>query len=638
MCKRRASSGSAAFLLLLGLGFVLGCSSKTKPQSPVSVGRADGGDAAADSSTTEVGVPGSGGTTGGGANEECALRECNPSVSDLCCPAACSAATDIDCAGCGNGRLEAGEVCDPAGTCPQACAQLKCEKQRLKSEGTCAAVCAPAGMQTSCMDGDECCPDGCTAVNDRDCTAQCGNGTTEPGELCDPLSTCPQTCPMQGCTLLALINPGTCLAHCVAMGQETQCRSDDGCCPTGCTGANDSDCAIVCGNGTIEGKETCDPLASCPKECPAQGCRLRKLVNPGTCTAACIDDGLQTMCKSDDGCCPVGCLNTNDNDCPALCGNGVVETSETCDPIASCMEKERACVSDAATTRTRSGDPGKCNFVCTETARTCGPADGACPPGCGPTQDRDCPGCGNGVTESNETCDPVATCVQRQQACVSDQSTIRTPGGDPAACTFTCTESPRPCGPADGACPAGCTAARDPDCAGCGNGVLDPGETCDPVALCHQRAEACVSDNNVSRTPMGDPDNCRFTCRETPRMCGALDGFCPNGCGPTQDRDCPGCGNGRPDPGETCDPCRPEDVRACVGDANNVRTPMGNAAACTFTCAVTPRPCQTGDGFCPSMCTRANDGECREGPGGACKTDAECGAGSCVDSRCCVQS
>ena len=90
--------------------------------------------------------------------------------------------------------------------------------QQLKSEGTCAAVCVPAGMQTACVDGDECCPAGCTAVNDRDCTGQCGNGTLEPGELCDPLTTCPQTCPMQGCTLMALVEAGTCLARCMESG------------------------------------------------------------------------------------------------------------------------------------------------------------------------------------------------------------------------------------------------------------------------------------------------------------------------------------------------------------------------------------------------------------------------------------
>jgi hypothetical protein len=137
---------------------------------------------------------------------------------------------------------------------------------------------------------------------------------------------------------------------------------------------------------------------------------------------------------------------------------------------------------------------------------------------------------------------------------------------------------------------------------------------------------------------MGDPDTCRFTCQETPRMCGTADGFCPPDCGPTRDRDCAGCGNGRVEAGETCDPCRPEDARACVGDANTIRTPSGSVEACTFACTTMPRPCANGDTFCPSICTRATDNDCRPGPGEMCNSDIPCGAGSCVDGRCCTQT
>jgi hypothetical protein len=96
------------------------------------VDRPDGGDAAAGSTGdgSAGGSSGSGGTTAP-VSEECARAACNAGVSDLCCPSACSAATDVDCAGCGNGRLEAGEICDPPGSCPQGCAQLKCQMQRL---------------------------------------------------------------------------------------------------------------------------------------------------------------------------------------------------------------------------------------------------------------------------------------------------------------------------------------------------------------------------------------------------------------------------------------------------------------------------------------------------------------------------
>jgi hypothetical protein len=47
-------------------------------------------------------------------------------------------------------------------------------------------------------------------------------------------------------------------------------------------------------------------------------------VNGGTCTAACVDQGRrQTACVDGDGCCPAGCSDFNDTDCPTkndLCG------------------------------------------------------------------------------------------------------------------------------------------------------------------------------------------------------------------------------------------------------------------------------------------------------------------------------
>jgi hypothetical protein len=70
--------------------------------------------------------------------------------------------------------------------------------------------------------------------------AVCGNGIREPGETCDPIGSCPAACP-ESCPPRKLINPGTCRATC-AEDPGTACRNGDGCCPIGCTAAQDSEC------------------------------------------------------------------------------------------------------------------------------------------------------------------------------------------------------------------------------------------------------------------------------------------------------------------------------------------------------------------------------------------------------------
>ena len=49
----------------------------------------------------------------------------------------------------------------------------------------------------------------------------------------------------------------------------TSCTDGDGCCAPGCHANNDADCAPVCGNGLLEGGETCD--GDCPSGEVVQG-------------------------------------------------------------------------------------------------------------------------------------------------------------------------------------------------------------------------------------------------------------------------------------------------------------------------------------------------------------------------------
>src|ERR1700744_4576075 len=77
----------------------------------------------------------------------------------------------------------------------------------------------------------------------------------------------------------------------------------------GGTGAPDATADIellpsACNDGKLDPGETCDPLSSCPTECPPLNCQLRTLDNGGTCTAVCDDTAVQTTCLNGDGCCP----------------------------------------------------------------------------------------------------------------------------------------------------------------------------------------------------------------------------------------------------------------------------------------------------------------------------------------------
>jgi hypothetical protein len=44
----------------------------------------------------------------------------------------------------------------------------------------------------ACEDSDGCCPLGCNAYSDADCSPDCGNGVIEEGETCDPPESCPE--------------------------------------------------------------------------------------------------------------------------------------------------------------------------------------------------------------------------------------------------------------------------------------------------------------------------------------------------------------------------------------------------------------------------------------------------------------
>jgi hypothetical protein len=154
--------------------------------------------------------------------------------------------------------------------------------------------------------------------------------------------------------------------------------------------------APACGDGIVNGDERCDIAiargvsGACPDGCSGgRGCSRNELAGEG-CDARCEPRELERR-ENGDGCCPEGADWSSDDDCPARCGNGVIERDERCDPPGTC-KKQASCVSKDACERAHyEGDPDRCSARC-EVVRieSCVSEDGCCPTGCAPENDSDC--------------------------------------------------------------------------------------------------------------------------------------------------------------------------------------------------------------------------------------------------------
>lgn len=413
-------------------------------------------------------------------------------AGDGCCPSGGNHNLDSDCpAKCGNGALEEGESCDSgAGSivpCPTSCpaSPSACLKRTLIGDRDhCNASCNVQPVTACALVSDGCCPAGCTAATDADCSAACGDGVVEPssGETCDTaIPSGPGACPVRcddgvACSADYLVSAGTCQALCVFLPISAFVPGD-GCCPAGGHFGVDPDCAPVCGNGIVEPPgESCDFGAdpkACPRACPASnGCQMFSLQgSPNTCDARCVPS-VQDACLDDDGCCPNGCTHLADNDCAPVCGNGVLEPGEACDRAITAGVAGACAAScddgDACTVDVTSGTVAACTRACSHAPITaCLGGDHCCPAGCSPDSDSDCGGvCGDGIVGGGETCDPPSSCPSR---CPDDgdRCTIERLVGDPTHCNAACVHAPiTACSgdTSDGCCPTGCDSSDDSDC------------------------------------------------------------------------------------------------------------------------------------------------------------------------------
>jgi hypothetical protein len=104
------------------------------------------------------------------------------------------------------------------------------------------------------------------------------------------------------------------------------CASGDGCCPETCSPTSDNDCSRTCGNGVVDRGETCDPQDRCPQSCnDGNVCTTDVLFgSTANCNVACRHVPI-TTCAAGDGCCPTGCDNRSDSDCPPAPGTALLD-------------------------------------------------------------------------------------------------------------------------------------------------------------------------------------------------------------------------------------------------------------------------------------------------------------------------
>ena len=584
---------------------------------------------------------------------------------------------------CGNGRLDTGEMCDPAipagmaGHCPTLadCSDGDaCTTDSVQgSAATCDAVCHHEPI-TACGPSEGCCPSGggCNHNQDPDCSASCGNGAVEPpGETCDKAIPAGQTgaCPTladcndnDSCTSDSIVGAAdNCTAQCLHTTIST-CGLREGCCPSNCNANTDPDCSPVCGNGVIESGETCDPPSTCPQDATGcddgNPCTVDTLGgDPNQCTAACVHTPI-TTCTGGDSCCAPGCNAINDSDCQPRCGNGVVEAGETCDPPSSCPQNLGSCNdNNNCTVDSFTGSPTNCTALCGHSNITlCNNTtnDGCCPSGCNSNNDVDCSctaaSCGDGVVESCELCDtaistgagkcPTLTDCNDGNPCTIDsiQGT-----GCQAHCVHTqnttCSLTPNGC------CPSGCNANNDRDCSAvCGNGVVEPGEACDTAIGAglpgHCPSSIADCNDNIACTVDGFTGSaCTSQCTHTQATCSfTADSCCPAGCNNNNDTDCPVvCGNGAVEVGETCD------TGIAAGQPGSCPTSCAGAGMCVSSTLLNPGTCTAQCSFgggdttcssaanqcCPYNCNHNNDPDCASTTGWTSMTIASGQAPSC---------
>lgn len=159
----------------------------------------------------------------------------------------------------------------------------------------------------------------------------CGNEILDEGEKCDlnikeGKGSCPSECIAKDQCLSAKIDGYGCQKECKFF-EKAPSSEEDGCCPFGGSVAGDPDCSGLCGNGFIDGTETCED--DCPLSCEGEDKCTMQIITGDECHKRCVSIPIPP--KDGDGCCGEGSHKGVDEDCPVECGNSITEEGEACD-------------------------------------------------------------------------------------------------------------------------------------------------------------------------------------------------------------------------------------------------------------------------------------------------------------------
>ena len=303
----------------------------------------------------------------------------------------------------------------------------------------------------------------------------------------------------------------------------TSCANNDGCCPVGCTSANDNNCAAtaVCGNGIREGTEKCDGTNFGGATCAG-------VLGAGyTGTLKCYAAGTSNECKFDTSSCIPPCTCPSDNN---ICTTDICENN-ACQhiPITDCCTSVSQCT-NGGTCKTGVCSNNKCSYP---TITSCKSNDGCCASGCNALNDNDCASvCGNGIREGTEKCDDGGKTSGDgcSSSCVIEAGyTCNT--ATPNVCTKSCSPScsGKECGSdgCDGSCGSCTNAHGTTSCSAAGicQPVCSSGYTnCDGDRT--NGCETCACTPNCGTRTCGPVPN---GCGGTSATCGSCSGSCNNG-------------------------------------------------------------------------------------------------------------